>query len=132
MDRVGIAPLSGGLHADVRLTSHDPQWNDEKGAALRHDQSEPQRGDGGAGGGVLPDLRPSKEVLERAAGGGSVDHLEDVGTPVTGCHNPQVSHTTMVPTFRMLVNPAAALGRSADDGARFLGAALIALGGTEL
>jgi TonB family protein len=36
--------------------------------------------EGGAGGGTdaTPDLRPSKEVLERATGGGSVDYLEDV------------------------------------------------------
>jgi len=38
------------------------------------------RGDGGAGGGrpPTPNLRASQEVLERAIGGGSVDHLDDV------------------------------------------------------
>lgn len=37
-------------------------------------------GGGGAGGGTpqAPDLRPSEDVLERAVGGGSVDHLDDV------------------------------------------------------
>ncbi len=37
-------------------------------------------GDGGGGGGTdaIPDLRASQDVLERVAGGGSVDHLEDV------------------------------------------------------
>lgn len=37
-------------------------------------------GHGGAGGGVppVPDLKPSDDVLERALGGGSVDHLEAV------------------------------------------------------
>jgi TonB family protein len=42
--------------------------------------SEQARGDGGAGGGSpsAPDLRPSEDVLERAVGGGSVDHLDDV------------------------------------------------------
>ena len=41
---------------------------------------DPQRGDGGGGGGGVPrvDLRPSRERLERAVGGGSVDHLSDV------------------------------------------------------
>jgi TonB family protein len=37
-------------------------------------------GHGGAGGGAppVPDLKPSEDVLERALGGGSVDHLEAV------------------------------------------------------
>lgn len=46
----------------------------------RHERSEIPRGDGGAGGGApqAPILKPSEEVLERAIGGGSVDHLENV------------------------------------------------------
>lgn len=46
----------------------------------REVRPDPDRGEGGAGGGGAPlvDLRPSREVLERAAGGGSVDHLADV------------------------------------------------------
>jgi TonB family protein len=46
----------------------------------RHDRSEIPRGQDGAGGGApqVPNLKPSQEVLERLAGGGSVDHLEDV------------------------------------------------------
>lgn len=46
----------------------------------RRERSEIPRGQGGAGGGVpdVPNLKPSEEVLERAIGGGSVDHLEDV------------------------------------------------------
>ncbi len=42
--------------------------------------SELPRGDGGAGGGSpkVPDLRASEDVLERALGGGSVDHLEEI------------------------------------------------------
>ena len=46
----------------------------------RHDRSEVPRGQGGAGGGApdVPDLKPSKDVLERALGGGNVDHLEQV------------------------------------------------------
>ena len=38
------------------------------------------KGQSGAGGGAprVPNLKPTKEVLERALGGGSVDHLEDV------------------------------------------------------
>ncbi|MCA9542815.1 MAG: TonB family protein [Myxococcales bacterium] len=37
-------------------------------------------GQGGAGGGAprAPNLRPTDEILERVAGGGSVDHVEDV------------------------------------------------------
>lgn len=38
------------------------------------------RGEGGGGGGTptVPNLRPSKDVLDRAVGGGNVDYLEDV------------------------------------------------------
>jgi TonB family protein len=45
----------------------------------RVDPSE-TRGATGGGGGTpqVPDLHPSKDVLERAIGGGSVDHLEEV------------------------------------------------------
>jgi TonB family protein len=46
----------------------------------RHDRAEIPRGQAGAGGGApqVPNLKPNEEVLERALGGGSVDHLEDV------------------------------------------------------
>jgi len=46
----------------------------------RHERSELPHGDNGAGGGAprVPNLRPADDVLERAIGGGSVDHLEDV------------------------------------------------------
>lgn len=46
----------------------------------RRDPGELTRGQGGAGGGApqVPNLTPSREVLERALGGGSVDHLEGV------------------------------------------------------
>lgn len=46
----------------------------------RRDRSETPRGDHGAGGGApdLPKLMPTREALERVAGGGSVDRLDDV------------------------------------------------------
>ncbi len=46
----------------------------------RRDPGEKTKGGNGAGGGSppLPDLKPSKEMLERALGGGSVDHLEQI------------------------------------------------------
>ncbi|TMQ08029.1 MAG: TonB C-terminal domain-containing protein [Deltaproteobacteria bacterium] len=46
----------------------------------RRERSEIPRGQNGAGGGApeVPNLKPNQEVLERALGGGSVDHLEDV------------------------------------------------------
>ncbi|HEU4731813.1 MAG TPA: TonB family protein, partial [Kofleriaceae bacterium] len=53
---------------------------DSEIAQERHDRSEVPRGEAGAGGGApqVPVLKPSEEVLERAVGGGSVDHLENV------------------------------------------------------
>lgn len=46
----------------------------------RRDRSEQPRGQDGGGGGAppVPNLKPSKEVLERAIGGGNVDHLDEV------------------------------------------------------
>jgi TonB family protein len=46
----------------------------------KREQSELPKGQGGAGGGAprVPNLAPKAETLERVAGGGSVDHLEDV------------------------------------------------------
>jgi protein TonB len=46
----------------------------------QHERSELPRGQSGAGGGApdTPNLKPSQDVLERALGGGNVDHMEDV------------------------------------------------------
>jgi len=46
----------------------------------RHDRTEVPHGESGAGGGApdVPNLKPSQDVLERALGGGNVDHMEDV------------------------------------------------------
>jgi len=46
----------------------------------KRDPGELARGQSGAGGGTpnVPNLKPTPEMLERAVGGGSVDHLEDV------------------------------------------------------
>ena len=46
----------------------------------QHERSELPRGQSGAGGGApdTPNLKPSQDVLERALGGGNVDHMDDV------------------------------------------------------
>ncbi len=46
----------------------------------KRDPGELKPGQSGAGGGTpnVPNLKPTPEMLERAVGGGSVDHLEDV------------------------------------------------------
>jgi TonB family protein len=46
----------------------------------QHQHTEQPRGQGGAGGGApdVPNLKPLQEQLERALGGGNVDHMEDV------------------------------------------------------
>ncbi len=51
--------------------------------------SEGQTGEGGGGGGrpLVPDLRPSEDVLERALGGGSVDKLDGVESGKTTALN---------------------------------------------
>ena len=57
-----------------------PRRGDGAIEQLRREQDELPRGQGGAGGGApqVPNLKPTQEALERAVGGGSVDHLEDV------------------------------------------------------
>lgn len=67
--------------SDAPLTANGFQIR--RGTGERYEKAQeamdPRRGESGGGGGrTLPNLRPSEDVLERALGGGSVDHLEDV------------------------------------------------------
>jgi TonB family protein len=57
-----------------------PRRGDGAVEQQRRDPGEQTRGEAGAGGGAprVPDLKESKDVLERIAGGGSVDHLEEI------------------------------------------------------
>jgi TonB family protein len=67
---------AGSLVADGFV----PRKGDSAIEQQRRERSEIPRGQGGAGGGApdAPNLKPTQEILERALGGGSVDHLEDV------------------------------------------------------
>ena len=57
-----------------------PKKGDGAFEQQRRERSEVPRGQAGAGGGApdVPNLKPTQEVLERAIGGGNVDHLDDV------------------------------------------------------
>jgi len=57
-----------------------PRKGDGSFEQQKKERSEIPRGQSGAGGGVpdVPNLKPTQETLERALGGGSVDHLEEV------------------------------------------------------
>ena len=57
-----------------------PRRGDGAVEQARRDPGELTKGQGGGGGGAphVPDLKKSKDVLERIAGGGSVDHLEEI------------------------------------------------------
>ncbi|HEX4422002.1 MAG TPA: TonB family protein [Kofleriaceae bacterium] len=74
--RGAVAGATGEMSADGYLARR----GDAAIAQDRHDRSEVPHGETGAGGGapVAPILKPSQEILERAVGGGSVDHLENV------------------------------------------------------
>ncbi len=66
-----VGPLGDGTRArrgDGLISSEERRVSDQP------------RGEGGGGGGapLVPNLRPSEDVLERAAGGGNVDALDDV------------------------------------------------------
>lgn len=70
----------GGAKGPIVADGFVPRSGDHAIEQQRRDPGEQTKGQGGAGGGAprIPDLKPSKEVLERALGGGSVDHLEEV------------------------------------------------------
>lgn len=57
-----------------------PRHGDGMIEQAKRDPGEQSRGQAGAGGGApqVPNLKPTEDVLERAIGGGSVDHLDDV------------------------------------------------------
>ena len=70
----------GGAKGPIVADGFVPRAGDHAIEQQRRDPGEKTKGQSGAGGGAprVPDLKPSKEVLERALGGGSVDHLEQV------------------------------------------------------
>ncbi|MBA3460675.1 MAG: TonB C-terminal domain-containing protein [Deltaproteobacteria bacterium] len=74
--RGSVLGAKGPLVADGFV----PRHGDGAIESSKRDQGELSRGQSGAGGGVpqVPNLKPTTETLERAIGGGSVDHLEDV------------------------------------------------------
>ncbi|HVV87910.1 MAG TPA: TonB family protein [Kofleriaceae bacterium] len=76
-DRKIVGPLDGAT--GPRGDGTQAARGNSLFAAEARQRAETQ-GEGGGGGGTqaIPDLRPSQDVLERAAGGGSVDHLDDV------------------------------------------------------
>lgn len=76
-ERGSVTGASGSPTADGMLPKQG------QGAIEQHrrDGSESAPGMGGAPGpAAAPNLKPTADVLERAVGGGSVDHLEDVET----------------------------------------------------
>lgn len=72
--------LLSGATGPVALDGFSPRKGDGSLEQQRKDRSEIPKGQNGAGGGApeVPNLKPSEDVLERALGGGSVDHLEQV------------------------------------------------------
>ena len=71
---------ASGASGPLALDGVLPRHGDGAVEQQHHDRSEVPRGQNGAGGGApdVPNLKPSQDVLERALGGGNVDHLEDV------------------------------------------------------
>lgn len=69
-----------GADGRVAFDGFVPKKGDGAFEQQRRERSELPRGESGAGGGApeVPNLKPSTDVLERAIGGGSVDHLDDV------------------------------------------------------
>jgi TonB family protein len=70
----------GGAKGPIVADGFVPHSGDHAIEQRRRDPGDKTKGENGAGGGAprVPDLQVSKETLERVAGGGSVDHLEEV------------------------------------------------------
>jgi TonB family protein len=70
----------GGATGPLAFDGYVPRRGDGAIEQQEHQRTEVPRGQGGAGGGApdLPNLKPSQDQLERALGGGNVDHLEEV------------------------------------------------------
>ncbi len=101
-----------------------PQHGDGSISQDRRDPSEQPHGQAGAGGGAphVPNLKPSEDVLERVAGGGSVDHYDDVDEgDITAVNSRQwVGASFMNRTKRQVAQewrPAAVWGRFDPTGA---------------
>ena len=75
-----IARGSKGSKGPIVSDGFIPRRGDGAVQQARRDPGELTPGQGGGGGGTppVPNLKPSKEQLERIVGGGSVDHLDDV------------------------------------------------------
>jgi TonB family protein len=69
-----------GASGPLAFDGYIPRRGDGALEQPHKDRSEIPKGENGAGGGQpnVPNLKASQEVLERAIGGGNVDHLEDV------------------------------------------------------
>ena len=72
--------MQNGATGPATPDGYTPHVGDGAFEQQRRDRTEVPRGQGGAGGGApdTPNLKPSQDVLERALGGGNVDHVEDV------------------------------------------------------
>jgi TonB family protein len=69
-----------GTNGPLALDGYQPRRGDGALEQQHKDRSETPKGQNGAGGGQpnVPNLKASPDVLERALGGGNVDHLDDV------------------------------------------------------
>jgi TonB family protein len=69
-----------GARGPLAFDGYIPRRGDGALEQQHKDRSETPKGENGAGGGQpnAPNLKASQDVLERALGGGNVDHLDDV------------------------------------------------------
>jgi TonB family protein len=70
----------GGATGPTAFDGFVPRRGDGAIEQQQHQRTETAHGQNGAGGGApdTPNLKPSQDVLERALGGGNVDHMDDV------------------------------------------------------
>ncbi len=97
---------SVGARGPIAFDGIVPKKGDGAFEQQRRERSELPRGQEGAGGGApdVPNLKPSQEVLERAIGGGNVDHLEDVTEgDETALNAKQFVHATFFNRMKRMV-----------------------------
>ena len=75
-----VRGVKGDTKTPIVSDGFIPRRGDGAVEQTRRDPGELTKGQGGGGGGTpqVPNLKPTREQLERIVGGGSVDHLEDV------------------------------------------------------
>jgi TonB family protein len=121
-----IRGATNGHDGPLAMDGITPKKGDGALEQQHKERSEIARGQGGAGGGApdVPNLKPTQETLERIAGGGSVDHLDDINEgDETSLNAKGWVHATFFNRLKRTVaqnwDPSSVMRRRDPNGSRF-------------